>query len=196
MGRELNDVLKAYLKERLSKKRFTHSMNVADMARELAPIYGADPERAYFAGMTHDIAKELPKDKQLALEKKCTLGVSRIELASPPLLHAPAGAQLLKESFGVEDEDILLAIRYHTVAAADMSPLAQAVYLADLTSADRDYKDVKKMRRYAHISAEKGMFEALRFSVEDLTEKGSTIPLCTIEAYNEYAEYFRDNKKN
>ena len=196
MGRELNDVLKAYLKERLSKKRFTHSMNVADMARELAPIYGADPERAYFAGMTHDIAKELPKDKQLALATKCTLGVSRIELASPPLLHAPAGAQLLKESFGVEDEDILLAIRYHTVAAADMSPLAQAVYLADLTSADRDYKDVKKMRRYAHISAEKGMFEALRFSVEDLTEKGSTIPLCTIEAYNEYAEYFRDNKKN
>lgn len=196
MGRELNDVLKAYLKERLSKKRFTHSMNVADMARELAPIYGADPERAYFAGMTHDIAKELPKDKQLALAKKCTLGVSRIELASPPLLHAPAGAQLLKESFGVEDEDILLAIRYHTVAAADMTPLAQAVYLADLTSADRDYKDVKKMRRYAHISAEKGMFEALRFSVEDLTEKGSTIPLCTIEAYNEYAEYFRDNKKN
>lgn len=196
MGRELNDVLKAYLKERLSKKRFTHSMNVADMARELAPIYGADPERAYFAGMTHDIAKELPKDKQLALAKKCTLGVSCIELASPPLLHAPAGAQLLKESFGVEDEDILLAIRYHTVAAADMSPLAQAVYLADLTSADRDYKDVKKMRRYAHISAEKGMFEALRFSVEDLTEKGSTIPLCTIEAYNEYAEYFRDNKKN
>ena len=196
MGRELNDVLKAYLKERLSKKRFTHSMNVADMARELAPIYGADPERAYFAGMTHDIAKELPKDKQLALAKKCTLGVSRIALASPPLLHAPAGAQLLKESFGVEDEDILLAIRYHTVAAADMSPLAQAVYLADLTSADRDYKDVKKMRRYAHVSAEKGMFEALRFSVEDLTEKGSTIPLCTIEAYNEYAEYFRDNKKN
>lgn len=196
MGRELNDVLKAYLKERLSKKRFTHSMNVADMARELAPIYGADPERAYFAGMTHDIAKELPKDKQLALAKKCTLSVSRIELASPPLLHAPAGAQLLKESFGVEDEDILLAIRYHTVAAADMSPLAQAVYLADLTSADRDYKDVKKMRRYAHVSAEKGMFEALRFSVEDLTEKGSTIPLCTIEAYNEYAEYFRDNKKN
>ena len=196
MGRELNDVLKAYLKERLSKKRFTHSMNVADMARELAPIYGADPERAYFAGMTHDIAKELPKDKQRALAKKCTLGVSRIELASPPLLHAPAGAQLLKESFGVEDEDILLAIRYHTVAAADMSPLAQAVYLADLTSADRDYKDVIKMRRYAHVSAEKGMFEALRFSVEDLTEKGSTIPLCTIEAYNEYAEYFRDNKKN
>ena len=74
--------------------------------------------------------------------------------------------------------------------------MAQAVYLADLTSADRDYKDVKKMRRYAHVSAEKGMFEALRFSVEDLTEKGSTIPLCTIEAYNEYAEYFRDNKKN
>ena len=176
-----------FLKENLSKKRFVHSLNVADMARELAGIYGADAEKAYFAGLVHDIAKEMPRSAQSSLASRCKLNVSPIELGSPPLLHAIAGAQLLIERFGIDDEEVLLAVRYHTVAAGGMSKLAQIIYLADLTSADRDYKDVKKMRKYARSSLEKGMFEALRFALSDNAAKGSTIPVCTVEAYNEYA---------
>ena len=53
-----------------------------------------------------------------------------------------------------------------------MPKLSQIVYLADLISADRDYKDVKKMRKYAEQSLEKAMFEALKFSIKDPVEKG------------------------
>jgi nicotinate-nucleotide adenylyltransferase len=113
--------------------------------------------------------------------------VSEIELNSTPLLHAVAGAELLFERFGIADREILLAVRYHTVAAGGMSKLAQIVYLADLISADRDYKDVKKMRKFAKTSLEKGMFEALRFSIEDSAGKGNTIPSSTFLAYNEFA---------
>lgn len=52
-----------------------------------------------------------------------------------------------------------------------MPKLSQIVYLADLISADRDYKDVKKMRKYAEQSLEKAMFEALKFSIKDSVER-------------------------
>lgn len=181
------DKFRSFLKENLSKKRFVHSLNVADMSKELAELYGADEEKAYFAGLVHDIAKELPRSAQSSLAARCRLNVSPVELGSPPLLHAIAGAQLLIERFGVDDKDVLLAVRYHTVAAGGMSKLSQIVYLADLTSIDRDYKDVKKMRKYVRTSLEKGMFEALRFALSDNAAKGSTIPVCTVEAYNEFA---------
>ena len=187
MAKELNKY-KDYLKANLSKKRYTHSLNVAAMSRELAELYGADKERAYFAGLVHDIAKELPREKQYELASRCELSVSEIELGSTPLLHAIAGAQLLIEEFGMSleaDRDLLEAVRYHTVGAAGMTDLAKIVYLADLTSEDREYKDVKKYRKYAHTSLDKGMYEALRYSIADTALKGSTIPISTLEAYNE-----------
>ena len=166
----------------------------AETAEELARLYGEDEKKADFAGMVHDIAKELPRAEQYRLAARCSLDVSEIELDSPPLLHGIAGAQLLSEKFGISDEEVLLAVRYHTVAAGGMSRWAQIVYLADLTSADRDYKDVKKMRKYAHTSLEKGMYEALKFSVEDSADKGNTIPVATIEAYNEFVIKMRNKK--
>lgn len=185
MGKELNEY-KTFLKNNLSKKRYTHSLNVAAMSRELAELYGEDKDKAYFAGLVHDIAKELPREVQYDYAKKCTLDVSDIELSSTPLLHAVAGAQILSEKFGIDDIEVLKAVRYHTVGSAGMSRLAQIVYLADLTSEDRDYKDVKKYRKYAHTSLEKGMYEALRYSIADTACKGNTIPVSTLEAYNEF----------
>ncbi len=181
------DMFMSYIKEALSKKRYVHSRNVADLSRELAELYGEDAEKAYFAGLVHDIAKELPRGEQHALAARSKLAVSPIELSSPPLLHAIAGAQLLYERFGVDDKAVLEAVRYHTVGAGGMSKLAQIVYLADLTSADRTYKDVKKYRKFVHTSLEKGMLEALRFALSDAAAKGNTIPLSTVEAYNEFA---------
>ena len=120
------------------------------------------------------------------LAAKCELDVSAIELSSTPLLHAIAGAQLLIEDFDFHDEEILWAVRWHTVAAPNMSRLAEIVYLADLVSEDREYKDVKRYRKYAHTSLEKGMLEALKFSIADSATKGNSIPTSTFEAYNEY----------
>lgn len=181
------DMFESYIKGALSKKRFIHSRNVAKLSKELAELYGEDAEKAYFAGLVHDIAKELPRGEQHALASRSKLSVTQTELSSPPLLHAIAGAQLLYERFGVDDRDVLEAVRYHTVGAGGMSRLAQIVYLADLTSDDRDYKDVKKYRKFVHTSLDKGMLEALRYALTDAAAKGNTIPLCTVEAYNEFA---------
>ncbi len=178
---------KEYLKENLSKKRYNHSVNVANAAVKLAQRYDENTDKAYVAGLLHDIAKEMPEDKQLELVMKSPLNVCEVETNAKPLYHGIAGAELIQTLFDIKDTNIIDAIRYHTVACKDMSKLSQIVYLADLISDDRDYKDVKKMRKYSEQSLEKAMFEALKFSISDSVEKGNTIPVSTLEAYNDFA---------
>ena len=142
---ELRDILKI----RLSKKRYTHSLNVADAALKLAEKYGADIEKAYLAGLVHDICKEVPTDEQLAMAQKCRQGIDETEQKIPALYHAAAGSWYGENVLHIHDEDILNAVRYHTTGRAGMSRLEECVYLADLISEDRTYKDVGRMRRLA-----------------------------------------------
>ncbi len=185
---------KDYLKENLSKKRYTHSLNVAETAAELAKEFDGDVDKCYIAGLLHDISKELDLDKQLDYVNNSQRDVSEIEKNANPLYHAIAGAEQTKELFEIDDEDILNAIRYHTVARENMSKTEKIIYLSDLVSEDRDYKDVKKMRKLAHTDIDKAMYEALRFSIEDSVEKGNTIPYSTLSAYNQYATIFKQRK--
>lgn len=177
---------KEYLKNNLSKKRYNHSVNVANAAVKLAERFGGNKDKAYTAGLLHDIAKEMPSDEQLELVMESSLDVSEIETKTAALFHAIAGAELVQSMFDIHDPEIINAIRYHTVACKDMSKLAQIIYLADLISDDRNYKDVKRMRKYSEQSLEKGMLEALKFSLVDSVNKGNTIPQSTLEAYNDF----------
>lgn len=106
---------KKYLKENLSAKRYTHSLNVAEECRKLAERYGEDPNKAYFAGLLHDICKELPSDEQKRLADNNVFTVCREELETRSLWHAVAGAYFIKTEFRIEDIDILNAVRFHTV---------------------------------------------------------------------------------
>lgn len=190
---ELTDILSI----RLSKKRFTHSLNVAAEAKKLAEFYGyKDPGEAYTAGLVHDCCKEIPTEEQLAMVKKSRRNVCDAELATPALYHAIAGAYYAEHVFGFTDEDFLNSIRYHTTGRANMSRIEEIVYLADLISAERSYKDVDKMRRAAYQSVDKAMLAALRFSVTEVVGKGSLLPLHTIEAYNQYTLTAREEEQN
>lgn len=184
-------VYKTYIKEHLSKKRAQHSVNVAETALKLAGMYSADREKAYVAGLLHDVCKEMPAEKQLEYVMRSPLDVSEYEKKTPALFHAVAGSVFIREEFGITDPEIVKAIRYHTVACGNMDKLSQVIYIADLISEDRDYKDVKRMRKVAEQSLEKAMLEALKFSLADSVGKENTIPLCTLEAYN----YFLKLKK-
>ena len=164
---------------------------MAETALKLAGMYGADREKAYVAGLLHDVCKEMPAEKQLEYVMRSPLDVSEYEKKTPALFHAVAGSVFIREEFGITDPEIVKAIRYHTVACGNMDKLSQVIYIADLISEDRDYKDVKRMRKVAEQSLEKAMLEALKFSLADSVGKENTIPLCTLEAYN----YFLKLKK-
>ena len=173
------------LRKLLSKKRYVHSVSVAVEAVRLAEKYGADSEKAYVAGLLHDICKEMPliKQKELVLSG---FDVCKVELNAQPLWHAIAGSVYARNNLGIKDDDIINAIRYHTAGRGSMSLLEQVVYLADLISADRDYKEVKKMRLLCFDDITLALVEALKFNISEQLLKGNAIPLKSVEAYNRY----------
>lgn len=186
------DVKKKFLKEQLSPKRYQHSVNVAAECKKLALKYGEDPDKAYFAGLLHDICKELPNEEQKEMVVRSGLTYCREELETRSLWHAIAGAYYVKSEFGIEDIDILNSIRFHTVGRAGMSRLEEIVYMGDLISADRDYKDVDKMRKLAYSDLNKAMFEAFAFSIKSVVKKEGLIPACTVEGFNFYLRLQKD----
>lgn len=189
------DGIKTLLHSRLSKKRYNHSLNVAAEARKLAFRYGVDPDRAYAAGLLHDICKEEDNGELKRLMLNCG-NITNAELASKPLWHAPAGSFYIQESLGVADRDIINAVRFHTIGRAGMSELEEITYLADLISKDRDYKDVEKMRKLAYSDFYKAMLEAVGFSVSSVVKKHGYIPEYSNEAYNQYNYLYLIRKKN
>ena len=48
------------LSNKLSKKRFIHTLGVVNSAMYLAKKYGANIEDAHLAALLHDCAKEIP----------------------------------------------------------------------------------------------------------------------------------------
>ena len=186
--------MKKYLKEKLSQKRYTHSLNVAEECRKLALKYGEDPDKAYFAGLLHDICKEIPDEQQKKIVIESGFSVCREELDTKSLWHAIAGAYFIKTRFSVEDIDILNSVRFHTVGRAGMTRLEEIVYLGDLISADRDYKDVDKMRKIAYTSLNSAMLEAFEYSIKSVVKKGGLLPICTAEGYNFYRRLQRGEK--
>jgi nicotinate-nucleotide adenylyltransferase len=101
------------------------------------------------------MAKSLPEDEMKHLVRKNDGSISKLERDKPSLLHGKAAAILLRERFGVEDEDILEAIRYHTTGKVGMGPLGQVVYVADKIETTRSgvNAEFREFSRYADLDS-------------------------------------------
>ncbi len=181
---DYNDYIEL-LKSRLTEKRFLHSLAVADEAKRLALKYGADAEKSYLAGLLHDITKNASVDEHLKIFSDFGIILNDIEKNAEKLWHAFSGALFVENYLKINDAEIIDAIRYHTTAKPNMSLLGKVLYLADFTSADRDYPDVDEIRKLVDISLDEAFIYALQFSVKDLAESKKAVHLDTIAAYNQ-----------
>ncbi len=176
---------KEILKNRLVEKRYYHSLCVADEAYRLAKKYGCDTEKAYLAGLLHDITKNASEREHFSIFNTFNVNLSEVEKGAEKLWHAISGSVYVKYVLQIKDEEIIEAIRYHTTAKPNISLLSKILYLADFTSADRDYDDVDIMREYVDISLDKAYKYSLCYTIKDLAEKGKAIHIDTFNAYNE-----------
>ena len=133
---------KKLVKSRLSEKRWTHTKNVKKMAVKLAKRWGADPEKAAMAAILHDSAKEMPKQELLQIFADNAIMAESAPQRPSPVWHGIAAAILAETQWGITDPEILSAIRCHTTGKPDMSKLDKILYLADMTSAERDWPGV------------------------------------------------------
>lgn len=189
MDTDRNSEFLEILKEKLTPSRLYHSICVAEKAKHLAEIFGADTEKAYTAGLIHDIMRYEPAEEMLKLidedgKHKLTDSERKITVT----LHAVAGEVYLRTKLGVTDEEILSAVRYHTTGKEKMTLLEKIIYVADLTSEDRDYPDVSKVRETAEESLEKATLRGLSFTIESNAKQYRPIHIDTVKAFNYLAE--------
>lgn len=173
------------IRSRLSDYRFHHSLCVAQEAKRLALLYGADPAKAYTAGILHDIMKDTDKEAQLQILADFGVVLDDVEKLSPMLWHARSGEVFLRNILGIDDEDILSAVRYHTTGRAGMSLLEQVLFTADFTSADRHYPDVSVMRALADVSLMKAIRYGVEYTIRDLQSRGAVVHPDTLKLYDE-----------
>lgn len=178
---------RAIIREKLDDFRYNHSLCVAKEAHRLAEMYGADSEKAYLAGLLHDITKNYTENEHLNLFSRFDIILSDIEKKSSKLWHAISGACYCEKELCITDIELISAIRYHTTARKGMSLFEKIIYLADYTSADRDYSDVDVMRKLVDEDISKAMLYALSYTINDLNERKLCVHPDTLEAYNEFA---------
>lgn len=176
----------AELKRRLKPSRYRHSLGVAETAAELAARFGTDIEQARLAGLLHDCAREFSNDSLLEEAEHRGLAIGEVERAMPLLLHAPLGALLVREIYGVEDAAICQAIARHTVGAAGMTPLDKIVWYADMIEPGRDYPQVERLRKLAReATLDEMLLVGLSESIIFVVRKQHLIHPDTVLARNE-----------
>ena len=173
------------LKGRLTERRFIHSLNVAKSARELAGIYGYDEDKAYTAGLIHDCCKDTPAGLQLSYMLENGMALTDTEISTAKLYHAMCGSMFIQKEFGIDDEEIINAVRYHTTGRKDMTLLEKIVFIADFISEERDYNGVDIMREKARRSLDEAIVEGLSFTIKDLIDAGRVVHTDTLGAYND-----------
>ena len=178
--------IKKWLEENLSAERYIHSLGTAECAKELALKYTLNPTKAYIAGLLHDCAKCFPKEKLKEIIDK-NLHVEECEMLNYKTLHAPVSAFIAEKDFGIKDEEILSAIRWHTLGKINMNTFEKIIFLAD--KIEPNTRDEKYRNEILEIlNEEDGLNLALlrcyKETIKSLAKRELKICFTTIEIYN------------
>ena len=159
--------VRSYIKE----TRFNHSLSVAHLAYRLAKKLQLDYQKAYIAGVLHDIAKGIDKDESLMLMKQ--LYPEYLDIGAYAY-HQFLGEMLAKRDFEVVDEEILNAIKYHTTGRANMCWLEKLIYAADKIEPTRPF-DSSDLISAMEKDLNSGFLTVLKANYEYLKERHKDI---------------------
>ncbi|WP_019120014.1 bis(5'-nucleosyl)-tetraphosphatase (symmetrical) YqeK [Brevibacillus massiliensis] len=176
--------LLAQIRAQMNEKRYTHTLGVAAAARELAQRFGADPDKAELAGFAHDYCKCWPTARMHDYLLRYDFPEDILS-GDKELWHAFVGAIVIQTELGVDDPEIIQAVRYHTTGRAGMSLLEKVVCVADYIEPGRSYPGVDNIRRLAESDLNLALAEALGGTITHLIEQKKRVHPLTLTAYND-----------
>jgi len=187
---------RSWVKERVSEHRFSHITGVANTARLLALRAESDPYRAELAGWLHDACKEIKEDDLVRQGREFGLALHAVEVCHGHLLHGPIAAEVVKRELKIDDEELLDAIRQHTLGGINMTLLSKVVFLADAAEpgrpADLSQPIWQAIDRDNNLGIEDALNLAVRvtcdLSLSDLIRGKRVIHPKTVEVRNFYLE--------
>lgn len=173
------------LAQKLTPKRYQHSVAVAETAQALAKTHHVPRGLAYLAGLLHDYARDLPDAILFELAKSAGFPPDPIMDAVPELWHGSVGAFLVKKELGLRHPELLQAIAHHILGAKEMSDLDKIVFLADMIEPNRDFDGIDIIREKAFVNLDEAMVVAFDQSIKYLLDHKSVIHPLMIEARNQ-----------
>ena len=186
--------LKEQLKESMTidgvvQKRYFHSLEVAKKALEINERLKlkVDVEKVYLAGLLHDAAK-LKSDEYLwsIIEKEFPNDLEMFKY-SKAIWHSLAGPYVLKNEYGIFDEEILSAICYHSTGKENMSTLDKILFVADYIEDTRGGTWTKEATDASFINLDLAVKIILNQKVDFLKKNGKIICGLTLKALNYYS---------
>ena len=177
------EAIEEKLKGLLSEKRYRHSLGVMETAEEMARRFGINPEKAKLAGLLHDCAKDIDKDEMLVLCKQLGIRLDPVKKEQRSLIHADLGAKLLETEFGITDQEIIDAVKYHTLGRENMTDLEKILYLADVIEPNRKpYEGIEDLRRLCKSNLDCAMLFAIERSIEYVQHRHKKLHSQTLAA--------------
>ena len=136
------------------------------------------------------------KDKLLEIIRE-NLDIDENELMNYKTLHAPVSAYCANNDFGICDDEILSAIRWHTLGNKDMTDFDKIIFLAD--KIEPNSRDLEYRNKILDIlKEENGLNKALlvcyKETIKSLVKRELKICPITIEIYNKLLDITNSNE--
>ncbi|SMO50902.1 bis(5'-nucleosyl)-tetraphosphatase (symmetrical) YqeK [Melghirimyces algeriensis] len=181
------------VRRELPTTRWEHTLRVMETAKELADRYQADCDQAELAALLHDYCKFWPKERMKHIIHTYQLPKDLLEHHAE-LWHAFVGAEVVREELGVNDPDVLNAIRYHTSGRPHMSLLERVIFLADYIEPGRRFPGVDEVRELARKSLDQAVLKSLDNTLVFLIQKGHKVYPLTLAARNEMVDHVHQSR--
>lgn len=177
------ELLKA-IHTRMPEKRYVHTLGVMETSLRLAKVYGVPEQDAQQAAILHDVVKYAERDwlKNTIVEQQMDPMLLQFH---HELWHAPVGAYVAQQEFGIANQDILNAICYHTTGRAQMTKLEKIIYCSDMIEPNRQFPGVDELRKQDDQGLDKLMMACLKRSIQFLMQKNQPVYPDSIHCYND-----------
>ncbi len=175
------------LKKILKPERLLHSISVARLSRNLSSVWRVDSFEAALAGLLHDAGRSIPVSEMKSYCQKRRLRIPLLREVSayqPILLHAYISEDISRRIFGIKNEDILKAIRHHTLGAFAMGNLERLIYVCDTCSEDRNYSEAAQLRELAARDPQEAFLECLNGKIRHALSLRGWIHPFPIQVWN------------
>ncbi|EMJ94133.1 bis(5'-nucleosyl)-tetraphosphatase (symmetrical) YqeK [Leptospira alstonii] len=169
----------------ITETRWKHSLRVAEIAKELAIIHSREEaEFAYLAGIVHDITKQKTPEFHITLFRES--GREDLEKLPSAAWHAYSAAIYLKSQYNLRHENVLSAVRNHTLGAETPGPLDLILYAADFLGSEYAEKNplYKDWREQARKNLYLGVLCKAKNTMEELIASENSIHPLTVFTYN------------
>ncbi len=176
--KRIQELLDVRMKDK--RKRYVHSLGVAETALHLAEVYGVDRFDAAAAGLIHDWDKVLSDDELVARALHYGIKVAGSPSAATPLLHGPVAAYELPQLFPELSPAVFQAVDRHTVGACDMTPLDMVVFVADAIEPNR--------KMVGESTLDELFFSCFAQGLVYVIQSGRYLYPTAITIYNHYAQ--------